>query len=90
MVVMGILQGLTMSKGHDLLLEEGYIKGKCIEKDDISCERLFLYPYTLNDSQGKVIDCIYWAEYCNHVVDDEYIDGRMTWEDIRANWVREL
>lgn len=33
-------------------------------------------------------DCIYFAEYCNYVIDDEYIDGRMTWEPIKVKWIR--
>lgn len=28
-------------------------------------------------------------EYCNQVIDDEYVDGYMTWEDIKTEWRRE-
>lgn len=35
------------------------------------------------------MDCIFYIEYCNYVVDDEYVDGRMTWEDEKTEWIRE-
>lgn len=89
MVILNILQGLSFSQGEKMLLEEGYIAQECIEKEDILCDKLFLYPYCLNDNLGKKIDCIYFAEYCNYVIDDEYIDGRMTWEPIKVKWLRE-
>lgn len=88
MVIWNILQGLSFSEAEKLLLEEGYTAQERIEKEDTSCDKLFLYPYCLNDNQGKKIDCIYLAEYCNCVIDDEYIDGRMTWEAMKVKWIR--
>lgn len=40
-------------------------------------------------AEVKENDIIYWAEYCNQVVDDEYVDGRMTWEPIETKWIKE-
>lgn len=88
MVVFDILQKLSFSSGEKLLLEEGYVEEKCIKREDSSCDMLFLYPYCLRDNHGNLIDCIYLAEYCDRVVDDEYIDGRMTWEPIKASWIK--
>ncbi len=88
MVLLNILQGLSFRSGEKLLLEEGYAAEKCAEKEDSSCDRLFLYPYYLKDSQGRSIDCICFAEYCNQVIDDEYADGRITWEPVKTEWLR--
>ncbi len=89
MINRNILQRLSFSKGVNLLLEEGYVEEECIEKEDNSCDKLFLYPYSLKNNQGMEIDIIYFAEYCNRIVDDEYADGRMTWEPIEAKWIKE-
>lgn len=83
------LQGLSFHGAERLLLQEGYVKEMCIEKEDTEYERKFLYPYSLYDSKGKKLDCIYYIEYCNQVIDDEYADGRMTWEDVKIEWRRE-
>lgn len=89
MINWNILQSLSFSMGVNLLLEEGYVAEECIEKEDNSCDKLFLYPYSLKNNQGIENDIIYWAEYCNQVVDDEYVDGRMTWEPIKTKWIKE-
>lgn len=88
MIILNILQGLSLTTGEKLLLEEGYISEECIERKHTSCDKLFLYPYCLYDTKGKQLDCIYFAEYCNYVMDEEYIDGRMTWEPVKAKWTR--
>lgn len=88
MIILDILQGLSWSAGEKLLMEEGYLAEECIKMDDASCDKLFLYPYCLYDTHGKRLDCIYLSEYCNHVIDDEYVDGRMTWEPIKIQWTR--
>lgn len=71
------------------MLQEGYIKGKCIEKEDAVCDRKMLYPYFLYDCSGKRLDYICYIEHCNQVTDDEYTDGRMIWEAVRTEWTRE-
>lgn len=53
MIILNILQGVSLNTGEKLLLEEGYIAEECIEKNDTSCDKLFLYPYCLYDTQGK-------------------------------------
>lgn len=73
---------------EEFLMQEGYIKESVIEQTTVGYDRRFLYPYVLYYNNKK-IDCIYYVEYCNYVVDDEYTDGRMTWEDIKTEWVRE-
>ncbi len=88
MVTMDILNGLSLSAGRKLLSEEGYTEDECIEKDDITYDRLFLYPYLPKDENGNIIDTVYRAEYCNQVVDDEYSDGRMMWEDVKSGWTK--
>ncbi len=87
MVMWNILQNLSFSRGVKLLLEEGYIEKECIEIEDRSCDKLFLYPFSLKNSQDIEIDRIYFAEYCNQVIDDEYTDGRMTWEPVKTEWL---
>lgn len=72
----------------ELLLQEGYVEENPREQADPTCDRKFLYPYSLYDSTGKLLDCIVYVEYCNQVIDDEYIDGRMTWEVIKVEWTR--
>lgn len=89
MIILNILKGLSLCSGEKLLLEEGYTLEECIEQNHTECDKLFLYPYCLYDTQGKRLDCIYFAEYCNYVMDDEYVDGRMTWEPMRAEWIRD-
>ena len=36
-----------------------------------------------------MLDCIYYIEYCNQVIDVAYMDGRMTWEDVKTEWARD-
>ena len=86
---LSFLQALSFLGAEKLLLQEGYVKEECIEKEDKIFERKFLYPYSLYDCEGKKLDCIYYIEYCNQVIDDEHADGRMTWEDVRTEWRRE-
>lgn len=72
MIILNILQGLSLSIGEKLLLEEGCISEECIERKHTSCDKLFLYPYCLYDTQRKRLDFIYFAEFYNYVIDDEY------------------
>ena len=78
MILFGLLQCLSYSGGLKLLLEEGYIEETCIEKDDESCDKLFLYPFSLYKN-GNLIDRIYHAEYCNLNDDGEYEDFKAFW-----------
>lgn len=83
------LKSLFFSGAEALLFQEGYTEEKRIETDDKFFDAKFIYPYSLFDNNGKKLDCIYYIEYCNQVIDDEYVDGRMTWEDIKTKWQRE-
>ena len=78
MVLLSVLHGLSFSEGEKMLLEEGYIEEETIEVDDDSCDKLFLYPYTLF-SDGKLIDKIYHAEYCNRDVYGDFEDFKVMW-----------
>ncbi len=82
------LNGLSFSGAEELLKQEGYIPGECIEKPAGDCERVFLYPYSLHDADGRLIDRVYHAEYCVEVEDSEYTDGKKTWDVLRAEWMR--
>lgn len=77
------LNSLFYKSAESLLLQEGYIVEKEIEGKDPNCDKIFLYPYVLYDDKRE-IDCIFYTEYCNQVVDDEFIDGRMTWETVKT------
>ena len=87
-LVLPFLNALSHKGAEDLLKQEGYVEEKVIEKQDSTCDRIFFYPYVLYNSENKKIDCIFYVEYCNQVVDDEYVDGRMTWEPIKTEWTR--
>lgn len=87
-LALSFLNVLSLKGAEDLLKQEGYVEEKVIEKQDSTCDRIFLYPYILYNSKNKKIDCIFYVEYCNQVVDNEYVDGRMTWESIKAEWIR--
>jgi len=78
MVLLSVLHGLSFSEGEKMLLEEGYIEEETIEVDDDSCDKLFLYPYTLF-SDGKLIDRIYHAEYCNRDAYGDFVDFKVMW-----------
>lgn len=82
------LQSLSFRGAEKLLLQEGYRKEDCVEQEDEIYDRRFLYPYLLYDCKGNTLDCIYYIEYCNQVIDDEYADGRMTWEALKTEWRR--
>lgn len=86
---LSFLKSLSFSGAEALLFREGYTKEKRIETDDKFFDAKFIYPYSLFDNNGKKLDCIYYIEYCNQVIDDEYVDGRMTWEAIKTEWRRE-
>jgi len=79
MVLLSVLHGLSFSEGEKMLLEEGYIEEETIEVDDDSCDKLFLYPYTLF-SDGKLIDRIYHAEYCNRDAYGDFEDFKVMWK----------
>lgn len=85
-----LLNTLSLIVAEDLLKQEGYVEEKVIEKQDSTFDRIFLYPYVLYNSENKKMDCIFYVEYCNQVVDDEYVDGRMTWESIKTEWTRNI
>lgn len=87
-LALSFLMSLSFHGAEMLLLQEGYEKGNCIEKGDEIYERKFLYPYSLYNHKGDKLDCIYYIEYCKQVIDDEYVDGRMTWEPIKTEWKR--
>ena len=72
-----------------ILTARRYVKEPVIEQPVVGYDRKFIYPYVLYDDQKKKMDCIFYIEYCNYVVDDEYADGRMTWEDEKTEWIRE-
>lgn len=86
---LSFLKSLSFGGAEALLFQEGYTEEKYIEKSDEIFDSKFIYPYSLYDSRGKKLDCIYYIEYCNQVIDDEYFDGRMTWETIKTEWLRE-
>lgn len=88
-LALGFLRGLSLHGAERLLLQEGYVKEKSTGKEDAVYDRKFLYPYSLYDCSGEKLDCIYYIEYCDQVTDDEYADGRMTWETVKAEWTRE-
>lgn len=88
-LALSFLQSLSFCGAEALLIQEGYVEEDVIEQDDELYERKFLYPYSLYDRNGKRIDCIYYIEYCRQVMDEEYGDGRMTWEDIKTEWRRD-
>ena len=79
------LNSLSYKSAVNLLLQEGYTVEKEIEKQDSNFNKIFLYPYVLYDDKRE-IDCIYYIEYCNQVVDEEFIDGRKTWETVKTEW----
>ena len=87
-LALSFLEALSFNGAEDLLLQEGYVVETVIEKQDFTCDRKFLYPHVLYNSKKEKIDCVFYAEYCNQVVDDEYIDGRMTWESVKTEWTR--
>ena len=86
MVVFSIFE--KVGNKEEFLLQEGYVKEPVIEQPVVGYDRKFIYPYVLYDDQKKKMDCIFYIEYCNYVVDDEYVDGRMTWEDEKTEWIR--
>ncbi len=75
-----------LNGGHKLLLEEGYILKDTIITDDEQYDKKFIDPYYLYDKHGDELDVIYYIEYCNKVIDDEYLDGRLKWETICMRW----
>lgn len=85
-VNLSFLSSLSYKGAVDLLLQEGYVEEKEVEAQDATCDRKILYPYVLYDDKERKIDCIFYVEYCNQVVDDEYMDGRMTWEPVKTEW----
>lgn len=89
-LALSFLNALSLKGAEDLLKQEGYVEEKVIEKQDSTCNKIFLYPYVLYNSEKKKIDCIFYMEYCHQVVDDEYIDGRMTWGLIKTEWTRNV
>ena len=88
-LALSFLQALSFCGAEAMLVEEGYVKEACMEKDSGICKRVFLYPYSLYSREGRKLDCIYYIEYCNQVIDVAYMDGRMTWEDVKTEWARD-
>ena len=35
----------------------------------------------------NVVDCIYFGEYCNWVIDEEFVDGCMVWDMIKEKGI---
>lgn len=87
MVMVDFLNSLSLSGAERLLQEEGYTQSECIEKDDSTYGHVFLYPYILY-CDNRIIDTVYCLEYCSEIEDDEYDDGRMTWEVQKVEWKR--
>lgn len=86
---LSFLLALSCKSATELLLQEGYVEEQPREKPSPACDRKFIYPYALYDSTGKQLDCIFYVEYCNQVIDDEYLDGRMSWKVSQTKWTRE-
>ncbi|AWB43696.1 hypothetical protein DCC85_05330 [Paenibacillus sp. CAA11] len=83
MVNLHVLHGLSFAGAEAFLLEEGYGQEVAIERRAVEDGRLFLYPYTLYDEQGSLIDRIFHAEYCRRDEDGE-------WEAYSCSWTRDL
>lgn len=81
MILIDLLYGLSYTGGVKLLLEEGYIEEDCIEKDDASCDKQFLYPFS-SYQNGELIDRIYHVECCVLEEDGEY-------EAVKTYWSRQ-
>ncbi len=82
------LNTLSFIHAVNLLKQEGYIEGRCQERADDAFDRVFIYPYTLYNEAGNIIDTVYFVEYCAEIEDDEYIDGRKTWNVLATEWTR--
>lgn len=55
-VELSFLSLLSYKGAVDLLLQEGYVEGKEVERQDSIYDRIFLYPYILyDDKKGKLI-----------------------------------
>lgn len=80
MIHFDLLHGLSFMGGVNLLLSEGYIEEPCIEKDDESCKKILLYPYSLY-KDGNMIDRVYHIEYCNLDEDGEYEAFKAFWSE---------
>lgn len=78
MILLNLLHGLSFSGGERMLLQEGYIEGPCMEKDDESCDKILLYPYSLYQD-GEMIDRVYHVEYCNIDEEGEYEAFKTFW-----------
>lgn len=87
-ITLPFLKSLSFKGARDLLLQEGYVEETVIEKHSPACDRQYLYPYVLYSSDGEILDTIFYVECCNRVIDEEYADGRMTWEPIATNWAK--
>ena len=85
-VELSFLSSLSYKGAVELLLQEGYVEEKEVEEQDSTCDKKMIYPYVLYDETKRKIDGIFYAEYCNQVVDDKFIDGRMTREPIKTEW----
>ena len=87
---LSFISSLSYIGACNLLLQEGYMEENTFEEEDAVFDKKFITPYSLNDVRGQKIDCIYYVEYCNEVLDTQYVDGRMTWEDIEIGWLRQV
>lgn len=87
-ITLPFLKSLSFKGARDLLLQEGYVEEAVIEKQSPACDRQYLYPYVLYSSDREILDTIFYVECCNRVIDEEYADGRMTWEPIATDWAK--
>lgn len=89
MVILTFLKSLSYVGAVNLLLKEGYIEKRTIEVSDSKCEKKFIYPYSLYGKKGNIINTVYYIEFCESTEDNEYADGRLTWEPTSTLWTRE-
>ena len=82
------LNALSFSYVLEHLAQEGYIAAECIKKSDDFYDCIFMYPYHLYGQDNQIIDTVYFIEFCVEVEDDEYTDGRKTFEAKDTKWVR--
>lgn len=87
-ITLPFLETLPFNGARNLLLQEGYVEEAVLERQSPVCDRQYLYPYMLCSSDREILDTIFYVECCNRVIDEEYADGRMTWEPIATDWTK--
>lgn len=85
---LSFINDLSYIGAYNLLLQEGYVEETSIEEDEIFNKKC-ITPFSLYNNQGQKIDCIYYIEYCNEVIDTQYVDGRMTLEEVEVKWKKQ-